>query len=140
MEAKQLTGADLDLAVAMTGEWKTAHELFPTMTLDPTFKGAHIVDHGDERVCYLEPRNPFRQGPQEYSPSTDWRIGGQIIEREGMAVMQLQGGTWAGFHPINPGMQWTGPTPLIAAMRAFVAGKTSEQAVMEARRESGGGA
>jgi hypothetical protein len=61
----------------------------------------------------------------DYSPSTDWSQGGPIIECELIDV------SWTG-HPTKP--TWTakiypeqgqgeGPTPLIAAMRAFVASK-----------------
>jgi hypothetical protein len=62
-----------------------------------------------------------------YHPSTDWAQGGPIIEREGITVV-----CWA----MRPGPDWmarlwlelngrdsaafTGPTPLIAAMRCYV--------------------
>jgi hypothetical protein len=132
VDVDALEGAALDYAVAMCGEWKTAHQLFPTMTLDPTFSGARLVTFstGQQR-CLLQPRNPMRQDPQEYAPSTDWAIGGPIIERE---LIMLEPVTFASLGHSFAG-RWTammpgedeiyGPTPLVAAMRAYVASKAS---------------
>lgn len=131
-----LIGADLDLAVAIAGEeWKTAHHYFPTMTLDPTFSSAWVLECAGERTCMLKPHNPMRQDPQVFSPSTDWRIGGPIIEREQIRLsVEDSGEWWAERRLTKQGQQaYTtsfdraviarGPTPLIAAMRAFVASK-----------------
>lgn len=67
--------------------------------------------------------------------STDWAQGGPIIEREKIKVLPNMGGTWSAqirhteshplmSHPVLAG--WTngsGGTPLIAAMRCYVASK-----------------
>jgi len=135
----ELEGVQLDWAVAMAGEeWKTAHRFYPTMTLDPTFAGVRIGEFGymDGRlVCILIPRNPMRQVPSEFSPSSRWEYGGPIIEREGLVVAKF----WEPIDgPITPGLEWAsmtlddkhrmdGPTPLIAAMRAFVASKLGDE-------------
>lgn len=128
----ELTGALLDSAVAECGEWKTAHEHFPTMTLDPTFKGWRIAQDRGKDYCLLVPHNEMRQGSQFYSPSTDWRIGGPILEREGICLefYGKQEGWRAGFDMRAgdcPGIymepEATGPTSLIAAMRAYVCSK-----------------
>lgn len=66
-----------------------------------------------------------------FSPSTDWAAGGPIIEREGIHVapMPAKGSTWCaiavGRLPVRAGGGtgggWVeGPTPLAAAMRAYV--------------------
>lgn len=136
-----LSDADLDLAVAQAGEeWKTAHLLFPTMTLDPTFRGAHIVQLEHARRCMLIPSNPMRQDPQYFNPSADWAIGGPIIQRESIHLTpDDSGGWWAErriFNSGGPAFQTSydraviarGPTPLIAAMRAFVASKEKPNA------------
>ncbi len=125
-------GAELDLAVAIAGEeWKTAHELFPTMTLDPTFNGARIIERGQFGACYLTPSNPMRQDPQPFSPSTDWRIGGPIIEREGINPFSYvhDGARYWAAH-----MQGGYPTAteghkslLVAAMREFVVSKLGDE-------------
>ena len=53
--------------------------------------------------------------------STDWSQGGPIIEREGMGVFKLGyvRGWASGFQ--------SGPTPLIAAMRCYVASKLGDE-------------
>ena len=53
------------------------------------------------------------EGYPEHAYSADWAHGGPIIEREKMGVFPTHGG-WAA------GLQ-SGPTPLIAAMRCYVA-------------------
>jgi hypothetical protein len=57
-----------------------------------------------------------------FAPSTDWARGGPIIEREGMSVREVLTGFWAA--EVEAGAyEHEGPTPLIAAMRCFVAAK-----------------
>jgi hypothetical protein len=55
--------------------------------------------------------------------STDWAQGGPIIEREGIDI--YQSGVWVaemdGKHTTE------GPTPLIAAMRCYVASKLGDE-------------
>lgn len=66
-----------------------------------------------------------------YSPSTDWSQGGPIIERENIATSNhRQGGMvahqeWTAKMLGSPRIHF-GPTPLIAAMRAYVASKFGE--------------
>ena len=60
--------------------------------------------------------------------STDWAIGGPIIEREKISIMEECNGTWMGSiggctDLDMPLWQEHGPTPLIAAMRCYVASK-----------------
>jgi hypothetical protein len=64
----------------------------------------------------------------EYTPSTDWSQGGPIIEREGVGLDQYADyPQWQAFTPApeQPSGQavCNGPTPLIAAMRCYVASK-----------------
>ena len=54
-----------------------------------------------------------------YSPSTDWSQGGPIIERESIDLMKVGITQWRA----DCGPAVTGPTPLIAAMRAFATKK-----------------
>ena len=67
-----------------------------------------------------------RHGAPWWNPSTDWSQGGPIIGREWMEICRLNNGEWRG--------QWYeqatekihreyGDTPLIAAMRCYVASK-----------------
>ena len=60
------------------------------------------------------------------NPTTDWAQGGPIIEREWISIYQVGNNIWkadiAG--RFNSGLC---PTPLIAAMRCFVASKLGEE-------------
>lgn len=71
---------------------------------------------------------------EEFRPSTDWAQGGPIIEREGVhiAPMPAKGSTWCAIAvgrltvraSGGAGGGWIeGPTPLAAAMRAYVVSK-----------------
>jgi hypothetical protein len=70
-----------------------------------------------------------------YKPSTDWAQGGPIIEREKLGVW------WATHYVDDDGVEYgnhwyaetdesivgDGPTPLIAAMRCYVASKLGDE-------------
>jgi hypothetical protein len=63
-----------------------------------------------------------------YTPSTDWAQGGPIIEREVPMLMRTNGGDWiaqGSYDTANDkeAQRYYGPTPLIAAMRCYVASK-----------------
>ena len=63
----------------------------------------------------------------EYTPSTDWAQGGPIIDRERISVASIDP-HWQASMPstIYQGEQ-DGPTPLIAAMRCYVASKLGDE-------------
>ena len=69
--------------------------------------------------------------PEDYSPSTDWSFGGPIIEREkirlncGDGTWGVAEGVWEAAHPRNIYVSF-GPTPLVAAMRCYVASEPEE--------------
>lgn len=67
-----------------------------------------------------------------YEPSRNWEQGGPIIEREGISLMFIGARGWsANFDQhFDEGSQddpYTGPTPLIAAMRAYVCAKLGDE-------------
>jgi hypothetical protein len=98
MKTSELTGAALDWAVAKCGGGGN----FPE-----SFKNAHAI------------------GRSNYS--TNWAQGGPIIEREGIGMgfgVGIDSDQWeAGY--ATP--EETGPTPLIAAMRCYVASKLGDE-------------
>jgi hypothetical protein len=70
-----------------------------------------------------------QQGSRKNRWSTDWAQGGPIIEREGISVAYIDDniadGAW--FASTVGGDENTeGPTPLIAAMRCYVASKLGD--------------
>ena len=66
-----------------------------------------------------------------FNPSTDWAQGGPIIERENLSVMPAAGEGWRSYktHRVDWAQQCyaDGPTPLIAAMRCYVASKLGDE-------------
>jgi hypothetical protein len=63
-----------------------------------------------------------------YAPPTDWMQGGPIIEREGISVIEESDRTWTAdiyrYTDLDtPLYSEQGRTPLIAAMRCYVASK-----------------
>ena len=69
-------------------------------------------------------------GPAWSKYSTDWAQGGPIIERECIAVSCIHTtgytpNTWDAKHPQR--VYANGPTPLIAAMRCYVASKLGDE-------------
>lgn len=81
----------------------------------------------------------FSKVLQSFNPSGDWSLGGPIIERERVAIWNADG-DWCASMPGNaayPGDLdyidvtrmdgYSGRTPLIAAMRAYVASKFGEE-------------
>ena len=72
--------------------------------------------------------------PSRYTEyATQWRDGGPIIEREGIRLHRSATGAWWAGPEADPFRPVSGPTPLIAAMRCFVASKLGE--IVEVPRE-----
>ncbi len=64
--------------------------------------------------------------PLDWSPlsySTDWAQGGPIIERESIDLVKMGNKQWRA----DCGPAKTGSTPLIAAMRCYVANKLGDE-------------
>ena len=67
--------------------------------------------------------NP-RHGAPWFVPSTDWAQGGPIIEREQIALYLGGDDEWMAD---DGWKRATGPTPLVAAMRGYVAMKLGDE-------------
>lgn len=106
MKTSELTGPALDWAVAKC-------EGAPEETLDPLTWD-----------CTAWPSRC-------YDYSTDWAQGGPIIEREWICADRLLNGLWLAVKRNNEGdsmlFGMSGPTPLIAAMRCYVASKLGDE-------------
>ncbi len=68
----------------------------------------------------------------DYSPaevpkySTDWAQGGPIIDRETIQLVPVSNPDyWIAMHPDSD--RYRGPTPLVAAMRCYVASKLGDE-------------
>ena len=121
IKTAELTGAALDWAVA-----ECENELWKQYD-DALEAEAEIMP---ARPCeYLR---DYHYGP-EFSPSTDWAQGGQIID----VIEGFQLKVWlesrpqtkceAHIHSYDGDYVAFGPTPLIAAMRCFCCSKLGEE-------------
>ena len=100
MKTSDLTGSALDWAVAKAEVQEPVGSF-----LDG------VVAHPDYNKFY---------------PSTDWSQGGPIIEREGIRLHRSVTGRWWAGPESDPHRPVAGPTPLIAAMRCFVASRLGD--------------
>jgi len=115
-KVNELEGALLDAAVAKA-EWGD----LKSREYAPEGGG----DYGPARFTL--------EGIGVFSPSTSWGQSGPIIERERIDVYYLDTGPngsvrgWRAEHPQRRTLVGAGPTPLIAAMRAYVASKFGKE-------------
>ena len=97
VKTAELTGAALDWAVARC-------------------EGIELTNYSGNLI--------IRYDGDGWQPSTDWAQGGPIIEREGITLRRYTDSLWdasVGQHEVD------GPTPLIAAMRCYVASKLGDE-------------
>ena len=117
MKTAELKGVELDLWVAKAEGLRS-----------------EIDDYlGHQMIHVFNGPDAKRSAP--YSPSGWWNYGGPIIERERIAVQPVilvnsemrstDWNAWINDHSEAEGID--GPTPLIAAMRAYVASKFGEE-------------
>lgn len=100
-------------------------------------RGASVVKkhHGDFQGFYVVlSNNLFSRVGTGYSPSSHWNQGGLIIEREHISVEAYSVPNderikcfWYASEDKFDAETWDGPTPLIAAMRCFVASKLGDE-------------
>lgn len=118
----ELTGASLDAAVAKALGWR------------PSYDGKHWDVPVTPAMQYISHR------VKDFKPSTDWGLGGPIIDSEDISLLRVKPdslhddpGRWRASTdaydkydgPWSPIVEQSGPTALIAAMRALVAAKLS---------------
>ncbi len=125
IKTSELNGAALDWAVAAA--------------LNAQFKESRVI-----KICRIEATTPARVEREKwlgsaphydrFSPSTDWAQGGLIIDREGIGVREgnpiyFPKGNENGdlYEPLWIAGKQHGQTPLIAAMRCYVASKLGDE-------------
>ena len=112
MKTSELTGAALDWAVAKCEGYFDKNQ-------SHKYDGTWI-----DGAAFLRMHKAEGHGVHWTHSSTDWAEGGPIIEREKIGVVPC-GDHWnAGINDQELEHQpWEGSTPLIAAMRCYVASK-----------------
>lgn len=118
-KTSELTGTALDWAAAKCEGYEMERE-----------KDGQMRRTANDRILVgLQPESTRRY---EYSPSTNWAQGGLIIERECISVDYRRAefkDLWIAYklgRPLEDNPQG-GPTPLIAAMRCYVASKLCDE-------------
>ena len=114
MKTSELTGAALNWAVAKALGVKPRYDL---VSHGRTWRGWWIA-------------NPEYEPMPNYS--TNWAQGGPIIEREKISLIEEADRTWQGSvggatDLVAPFWFENGPTPLIAAMRCYVASELGDE-------------
>ena len=120
MKVSELTGLALDWAVAKCEGFKVSR-----------------LGHGNKIGVYRIDGESWYETRKPYNPSTEWEQGGPIIQREGMELLcNVSPAQAKAFKNANPDWfaclkykradHWHGPTPLIAAMRCYVASKLGD--------------
>lgn len=114
LKTSELAGAALD--------WAVAAALNAQFQEDRVIK---VCRHEATTPAWIERENAPGSAPHyhRYSPSTGWAQGGPIIDLEGIGFFQKKDeGYCQAAMPGAEFIQW-GPTPLMAAMRCYVASK-----------------
>lgn len=102
-------------------------------------KTSELIGRALDRAVNLAHKDVL--APVAYS--TDWRFGGPLIESEGIGIER--DGTenrtfWFASYDLSAPTAWgaTGPTPLVAAMRCYVASKIGNEIDVPEETPSGG--
>ena len=87
------------------------------------------LDWAVAQAAKVTPLSHHRSSKHWWSPSTYWAHGGPIIERECIRLAGGGAGSWfASLDRLTPPARSAyGPTPLIAAMRCYVASKLGDE-------------
>ena len=82
----------------------------------------------DDGVVCLKGQ-PFDSNGHYWLPTQKWAQGGQIIKREHISLIAPHDDidVWEAYHPTRVHDESYGPTPLIAAMRCYVASKLGDE-------------
>ena len=118
---------------------KTADLTGPTLVWAvATCEGYECLFEDEVSGPWLVPQEGFlhdEKSLSQYSPPTNWSQGGPIIEREGISLLYLyvtdDPFRWAAtqkptIKKVKPESVY-GPTPLIAAMRCYVASRLGDE-------------
>ena len=111
MKVSELSGAALDWAVAKCEGWTRL-----------------LMWANDTKSFWYQKEDKsgiYRKHPWELNYSTDWVLGGPIIAREGISWHCGNKTSWHAY-AYGSSENISGPTPLIAAMRCYVASKLGD--------------
>lgn len=117
MKTSELTGDALVCAVAMCEGYTNLHKIPGRLPHEPQWAMTPPrSEYGDMELW-------------EIGSDCDWAFFGPIIEREGITLIPPHDdiALWEAYHPMRIHDEYYGPTPLIAAMRCYVASKLGDE-------------
>ena len=127
MKTSELTGAALDWAVAKAEGLLEPKEFFGKLVAPVVLDMEYWTD-GNPMVRLNPCPDVYYRA--EYDPSTSWQHGGPIIEEEVISLIHPKHDCWTAhcYDKTLDDESYTldGPTPLIAAMRCYVASKLGD--------------
>jgi len=141
-KVSELEGTPLDKAVALANGWKYMEVRLPSMHVDGfgrDLPGRQSEDAYAVGVEWVDANGKTHGNEFAFQPSKSWFHGGPIIDREGIATSRVTHTVWSNggrtnvtcWYAHNSGdgshRVWNGPTPLVAAMRCFVASKLGDE-------------
>jgi hypothetical protein len=86
-----------------------------------------IYEPDDVVICRVGQVFAYDDAIKGFNPPTNWAQGGLIIEREKIALNLSENG-WVATRIEPPSVsEARGPTPLVAAMRCYVASKLGDE-------------
>jgi hypothetical protein len=103
--------------IGLALDWAVAKYEYQNASPDEFFEFMHTPYIRDESTGN---RIPF-------TPSTNWSQSGPIIEREHIATVYRAGKYWLAYTFDGAKFEGIGPTPLIAAMRCYIASKLGNE-------------
>lgn len=134
MKTSELTGAALDWAVATIEHPKDS------------YLGEPHIYSGNANKWWIRIPDKKSRSYTLAKYSTSWSQGGPIIEQESLSLRREPDGGWYAFKnfdecPLFPfthcsGWDAGGETPLVAAMRCYVASKLGEEVEIPAELQS----
>jgi hypothetical protein len=128
MKVSELTGATLDYWAAQADPrcegltWERREDHWAGVC--DAGVAAFIAPKGFAQALRL--RRQYGNGAEQYAPSLLWHQGGSIIEQSRITI-RAGAGYWAAFIDAANQPDEEGETPLIAAMRAFVASRYGDE-------------
>ncbi len=115
LKVRELTGVELDRAVAKCEGIRVSRDV--------------QLPHGKLETSW-DPVTRWENAGNIYSPSTDWALAGPIIDK-GLIVLSPYGYSDEAWHATTlisfKHVTMYGDTPLIAAMRCYVASRLGEE-------------
>lgn len=114
MKTSELTGDALVCAVAMCEGYTNLHKIPDRWPHEPQW-------------AMMPPRQEYGvMELWEIGSDRDWSFFGPIIEREEISIVRVSSALWDA-HVSNVNFYESGSTPLIAAMRCYVASKLGDE-------------